>query len=192
MGNREWLHSPFPNSPFPSSPLSRSVKIIGWSTIGISALIICTDLFTLVLTSTVDQLGVVLNAFPDLRSGTMSAMSDFLAYNRYWTFYSILYFAVVLWGAILFLRFRERGRMIMEIACWVGILNACVDTVSSYTLWQSMNRMLSGLSGGVGMSLGQLNPIGLVGIAGGFVLWVIPSVGMIVYLRRPTLKSLMQ
>ncbi len=122
----------------------------------------------------------------------MDSMSDLFEYNRIWSMYTIVYFIATMVGAILFVQYREMGRRILEIVCWVGILNACVDSVASYLLWKNMESMMSGLVGGIGMSLGQLNPLGLGAIVGGFLLWVIPSIAILRYLRKPDLKALMK
>jgi hypothetical protein len=52
-----------------------------------------------------------------------------------------------------------------------------------------MNSAVGGM--GMGMSLQQLNPLGLGAIIVGFFIWIIPSVGIAVYLRRPSLRALM-
>jgi len=172
--------------------MNRSVTIIGWSTLAVSVLVICVDLFSLVLSASNDQLVALLNSFPQFKNGTTDAMSALFQYNRIWTLYTILYFAVTLAGAVLFVQYRSLGRKILESVCWVGLLNAVIDSVAGYVFWTEMETMISGLAGGIGMPLRQLNPLGLGTIVLGFLLWVIPSVGMIAYLRRPSLKALMK
>ncbi len=179
----------YPITKSASSSLFRSVKLLGWSTIVVSVIVICSELFGLVLAQSLDQFSRMLNAFPQFKTGPMS---DLLDYNRIWSIYSIFYFMATLVGAAMFVGYRETGRRILEVAAWVGILNACIDSIMSYTYWRAMESSLSGLTGMAGMPIAQLNPIGLGAIILGFFLWVIPSVGFIVYLRRPSLRALMK
>jgi hypothetical protein len=44
----------------------------------------------------------------------------------------------------------------------------------------------------MGMSLGYINPLGMITIILGFFLWIIPSIGMILYLRSPKIKANMK
>jgi hypothetical protein len=118
-------------------------------------------------------------------------MEDMFEYNRIWSIYSISYFLVTLIGGIQFVRFQESGRRILELACWVGMLNACVDTTASYMFWKDMETAMRAVVGGMELALSQVNPIGLGAIIVGFFIWVIPSMGIIVYLRRPLLRALM-
>ena len=172
--------------------MNRSVKVIGWSTIALSVPIIVSDLISMMLSASDDQMVALLNAFPQLKTGPMVTMSGLFEYNRVWSVYTILYFAVTLAGAILFVQFRARGRRILEVLCWVGLLNAVIDSIAGYVFWKDMEAMISGFAGGIGMPLAQLNPLGLGAVILGFFLWTIPSIGMIIYLRRPSLKALMK
>lgn len=168
----------------------RSVRIIGWSTALFSIIIILSEVFNL-LTNPMEQLNMVLRMFPQAKSGT-DAVAEMFQYSRIWSIYTILYFLYVFVGSIQFIRFKAIGRMILEIACRVGIMNACIDTFISYMLWMQMQRMLSTATGFMGTGLGNLNPLGMATIILGFFLWIIPTVGMIVYLRKPGLKALMK
>jgi hypothetical protein len=172
-------------------PVKRSVSIFGWSTIVVSAILIFSQLLSLAITSSVNQISGLLSGYPGFKTGVMGPMMDMFEYNRIWSIYSICYFLVTLVGGILFVRFRETGRKILEIACWVGILNAFIDTAVTYSFWKQMEIAVASTVGEMGMSLNQLNPLGLGAIIAGFFLWVIPSVGIIVYLRRPSLRVLM-
>jgi hypothetical protein len=80
----------------------------------------------------------------------------------------------------------------LEIACWVGMVNACVDSFLSFMLWKQMQSVLSNIPGSLGMDLGNLNPLGMTTIILGFFLWIIPTAGMILYLRKPALRMLMK
>lgn len=170
--------------------MPRSISVIGWSTILFSTIIILTELFSL-LSNPMEQFNVLFNAFPQARNG-MESVTELFQYNRLWSIYTILYFFVVLTGAIQFVRFHAIGRTILEIACWVGMVNACIDTLLSYLFWKNMQTALMSVMGTMGMSLGSINPLGMITIILGFFLWIIPSIGMILYLRSPKIKANMK
>jgi hypothetical protein len=138
-----------------------------------------------------EQLNALFSTFPQARNG-MESFTELFQYNLMWSIYTILYFFVVLVGAIQFVRLRAIGRTILEIACWVGIVNACVDSLLSYIFWKNIQTALSSVMGTMGMSLGYINPLGMITIIIGFFLWIIPSIGMILYLRSPKIKALMK
>jgi hypothetical protein len=173
--------------------MKRSVAVFGWSTIIVSVLLVFSQFLSLVMTDSINQMAGLLNGYPGFKADSFSAMTDLFEYNRIWSLYSICYFLVTLVGGIQFVRFRETGRLILEVACWVGMLNACIDTTASYFFWKSMEAAMNSAVGGMGMgmSLQQLNPLGLGAIIVGFFIWIIPSVGIAVYLRRPSLRALM-
>ena len=106
--------------------MSRYVRIIGWSTALCSIIIILTDLSNL-LSNPMEQLQTVFTMLPQARNGT-NAIADMFQYNRIWSVYSILYFMFVLFGSIQFIQFKALGRTLLEIACWVGLVNACIDS----------------------------------------------------------------
>ncbi len=170
--------------------MSRSVSVVGWSTILVSIIIIFSEIISVSENSMMNQFNVLFSAFPQAQHG-FDSMMDLFQYSRVWSVYTILYFSFVLVGALQFLRFRALGRTILEIACWVGILNACADSLLGYILWKNMEAAFSAVMRNMGMGLGNLNPLGMVTIVLGFFLWIIPSIGMIVYLRSPKLRALM-
>jgi len=168
----------------------RSVRIIGWSTALFSVIIILSE-FSNLLTNPMEQFNMVFKMFPQAKS-SMDSMTDIFQYSRIWSVYTILYFLFVFYGSIQFIRFKAIGRMILEIACWVGMMNACIDSFLSFILWKQMQAALSNVLGTLGMGLGNLNPLGMTTIILGFFLWIIPTIFMIVYLRKPGLKALMK
>jgi hypothetical protein len=138
-----------------------------------------------------EQLNMIFAMFPQAKSG-MESVTEIMQYSRIWSFYTILYFCFVFLGSIEFVRYQIVGRIILEIACWVGMVNACIDSFLSYILWKNMQTALSSVTGMMEMGLGNLNPLGMTTIILGFLLWIIPTIGMIVYLRKPGLKALMR
>jgi hypothetical protein len=170
--------------------MSRSIRIIGWSTALFSIVIVLSEASNLLM-NPMEQFNMVLKMFPQAKSN-MDAMTDMFQYSRIWSVYIILYFLFVFVGSIQFIRYHAIGRMILEIACWIGMLNACIDSFLSYILWKNMQTALSSVTGTMGIGLGNLNPLGMVTIVLGFFLWIIPTIGMVVYLRKPGLKALMK
>jgi hypothetical protein len=59
-------------------------------------------------------------------------------------------------------------------------------------LWKNMQTAIFAVTRNMGLGLGSLNPLGMFTIVAGFFLWIIPSIGMIVYLRSPKLRALMK
>ena len=121
---------------------------------------------------------------------SVQKVMDLYSYSKAWTWYGILFFAFVLFAGIQVVRMREQGRKALEIACWIGMVNAFVDTTISYLIWKNMQDVLSMVMRGMGG--GQysfVNPLGLIMIVLGFFLWIIPSALIIVYLRRPLIRQ---
>jgi hypothetical protein len=170
--------------------MTRSISIIGWSTIFLSIIIILSEFFSL-FSNPLEQLNTLFTMVPQARK-SMESMTALFLFNRFWSFYTIIYFFVVLAGAIQFVSFRRMGRTILEIACWVGIINACADSLLSYVFWKNMQAALSSTMGTMGMNLTSINPLGIMTIILGFLLWISPSLGMILYLRNPKIKAAMR
>ena len=168
--------------------MSRSVRVFGWSTILISIIIIFSELVSL-LSNPMEQFNSLFSMFPQARKG-IDSMIDLFQYSRLWSIYTIFYFIFVLIGAIQFVSFRAIGRTILEVACWIGIVNACADSLLSYMLMKKMQTAMSSIMGNMG--IGNTDLLGMAAIIIGFFLWIIPSIGMIVYLRRQKLRMLMK
>jgi hypothetical protein len=98
----------------------------------------------------------------------------------------------VLVGAVFFVRYLEKGRRILEIACWIGLINACSDSILSYIQWKYLHSAFTSAIKTMGGGLGNLFLLGMIPIILGFFLWIIPSIVMIVYFRSSKLKMLMQ
>ncbi len=171
--------------------MKQSVYIFGWSTIVVSVILILSQFMNLAITGSVDQVVGLFGSYPGLKSTALGPMVAMFTYSRIWSVYSIVYFALTCTGGIQFVQFKEGGRRILEIACWIGLLNACVDTVVSYSLWNRMDSAMRVLTGGIGVTVERISPYGLGAIIVGFFIWVVPSIGIIFYLRRPALRSLM-
>jgi hypothetical protein len=170
--------------------MPRSIFVIGWSIILFSIIIILSEFFSL-LSNPMEQFAMLFSAVPQARKG-MESVTILFQYNRVWSLYLILYFFVVLVGAIEFVRYHAIGRMILEITCWIGMVNACIDSLLSYIFWNNMQAALSSVMGSMGTSIGYINPLGIITIILGFFLWIIPSIGMILYLRNPRIITMMK
>jgi hypothetical protein len=59
---------------------------------------------------------------------------------------------------------------------------------------RQMEIAISTAMKGIGMSmrLDYINPLGITTIIIGFFIWIIPCIGMIIFLRKPELKALMK
>jgi hypothetical protein len=171
--------------------MKQSVTVFGWSTIIFSSVLVVSQLSNLLISNSIGEINGLLAGYPGLKTGFLDTMTKMFEYNRIWSIYSVFYFFGTLIGGIQFVRLREIGRRILLMASWVGIINACIDTTMSYIFWKDMETTMSSIVGGMGMSLQQLNPLGLGAIIVGFFVWVIPSIGIIVYLRRPSLRTQM-
>jgi hypothetical protein len=175
-----------------TTPRIPSITIIGMSTVIASAIMIVIDVMSLVSYTMLDTLS--LNGTMPLLSQyvpqSMKKVLDVYSYSRWWTGFGILYFGFVLFAAVQFLRLQAWGRKALEIACWVGMFNAFVDAALSYVIWkntqEAFSTALRELGGG---QYSYLNPLGLLTIIVGFFLWIVPSAGMIMYLRRPTIRQ---
>lgn len=169
-----------------------SITIIGWTTVIASAIMIVVNAMSLLTYSMFDSLDMSLNTplLSQLLPQSMKKVVDLYRYSRWWTAYGILYFVFVLVAGIQFLRLQAWGRKALEIACWIALLNAFVDSALSYVIWENMQETLSmalrGLGGG---QYSSIDSLGLLTIVVGFFLWIIPSVGMIFYLRRPAIRQ---
>jgi len=170
--------------------MPRSISVIGWSAVLISITMIFTEFISL-LSNPIEQLNVLIGTFPQVRN-SMESMTQMIQYNRIWSIYTILYFTFIFVGAIQFIRCHSIGRTILEVACWFGMMNACINCFLSYIIWNNMQSTLSPVMQTIGMSLGYINPLGMITIILGFFLWIIPSIGMILYLRSPKIKAIMK
>jgi hypothetical protein len=137
------------------------------------------------------QINTLVEFFPQARAARDS-MSDVILYSQIWSIYTIFYFFVVLVGAVFFVRYLEKGRRILEIACWIGLINACSDSILSYIQWKYLHSAFTSAIKTMGGGLGNLFLLGMIPIILGFFLWIIPSIVMIVYFRSSKLKMLMQ
>ncbi len=173
-------------------PRLPSIRIIGWTTIIASAIMIAVNAMSLLSYTMLDTLNLNMNMplVSQYVPQSMKKVIDLYRYSKWWTGYGILYFGFVLMAGVQFLRLQAWGRRALEIACWIGMVNAVVDTALSYLIWKNMQDTLSmalrGLGGG---QYSYMNPVGLVTIVLGFSLWILPSMGMIVYLRRPSIRQ---
>ncbi|MBI3787297.1 MAG: hypothetical protein HY276_03480 [Ignavibacteriales bacterium] len=174
----------------PQTKAPPSIPIIGWTTLIASALLILLNILSLFTYNVMEQMGLDLPALSQYIPDSVKRILELYRYQRIWTIYNIFYLAFVAVAAVQFLRLRTWGRLMLEIACWFGLFNACVDTAISYYIWKNMESLTSALLRGIGGSqYSSLNSIGYYSIVFGFFLWIIPCIGMIIYLRRPRIRE---
>ncbi len=164
--------------------MPRPSRAIGWSVAISSALMILWELIGLLTSSAAEDLANTLNMMPGGGASATATALTIMRYNRGWSLYTIVYFLYTLAASLLFLRSHPRGRRLLEIACWVGIVNGIVDTAVSMMLWNEMEKALTSLVGPMSVRFLSWNPFGLVLIVAGFFLWLFPTVGLLIYLRR--------
>jgi hypothetical protein len=169
--------------------LAKTIRTIGWSAIAISIIAIVSESINLLHYDPLRQLVSILRMLPQQHHEELNAPIDAFRYSRIWSIYTLLYFTFVLIGAIQFVRFRASGRILLEYAASVGILNACLDAYLNYILWKSLRVMMSSIIGRSGLSMENHNPFGMLSIAGSFALWIVPSILLIVYLRKPAVRA---
>ncbi len=167
----------------------KSIPIIGWSAILLSIIVIAIEIFNL-FSNPIEQLEPLLNFTPQFRN-SIEAINQLFTYNRIWSSYLIIYFLFIIVGSAQFLRFKSVGSKILEIVCWIGILNAIADSFFSYILWKNVREAFANTMPSIGTSIAAFSALGYITIVIGFLLWIIPSIGMIIYLRRVKLKLLM-
>ena len=167
-----------------------SIPVIGWSTIMASVIMIAVDAMSLLSFNSLDSFNLDASMLSQYVPQGMKKVMDLYSYSRFWTWYGIVFFGFALVAGIQFVRLRAWGRKALEIVCWVGIFNAFVDTTLSFLIWKNMQDTLSMVMRGTGGSqYSFINPLGFFMIVLGFFLWIIPSVGMVIYLRRPVIRQ---
>jgi hypothetical protein len=174
------------------TPVSRpiSIPVVGWSTIMASAVMIVVDAMSLLSFNTLNSLNMDASMISQYVPQGMKKVMDLYSYSRIWTWYGILFFGFALIAGIQFVRLRAWGRKALEIVCWVGIFNAVADTTLSFLIWQNMQDTLSMVMRGAGGShYSFINPLGFFAIVLGFFFWIIPSIGLIIYLRKTAIRQ---
>jgi hypothetical protein len=175
-----------------SVPRPPSITIIGWSTVLASAIMIVVNVVSVLSYSMLGSgdLNLSTPLLSQYIPESMRRVLDLYRYSHWWTWYGIFFFCFVLIAAVQFLRLKAWGRTAFEVACWIGLFNGVVDTALSYWIWkdvqESLSLVLRGLGGG---QYSSINPLGLFAIVVGFLLWIIPSIGIIVYLRKPAIRQ---
>jgi hypothetical protein len=167
-----------------------SIPVIGWSTIMASVIMIAVDAVSLLSYNTLDSFNLDQSMLSQYVPQGVKKVMDLYSYSRIWTWYGILFFVFALVAGVQFVRLRAWGRKALEIVCWVGIFNALADTLLSFLIWKNMQDTLAMVMRGMGGSqYSFINPLGFFTIILGFFLWIIPSVGMVFYLRRPVIRQ---
>jgi hypothetical protein len=172
------------------NPRPLSIPVIGWSTIMASIIMVAVDAMSLLSSTMLDSFNLDASMLGQYVPQGMKKVMDLYSYSRIWTWYGIVFFGFALVAGIQFVRLKAWGRKALEIVCWVGIFNAVIDTALSFLIWKNMQDTLSMVMRGAGGSqYSFINPLGFFTIVLGFVLWIVPSVGMVIYLRRPAIRQ---
>ena len=167
-----------------------SVQVLGWITTLTAAALILVNVFGLQAFNALENFDLGGSALSKMLPDSMRDVLELSKYSRWWNIYGILFFVFLLISGIQFARCRAWGRAALEIACWIGLINAVVETSLSYLIWKrtqdAMGDVLRNLGGG---QYGSFDQIGVVSIVLGFLFWVAPCVGMIIYLRAPKIRA---
>ncbi len=167
-----------------------SVAVIGWASVLASGIMTLVNIGSLVSYGLYETIDLNLPMVSQYVPQGLNNVLEMYRYSRLWTVYGIFYFLFVLVAGIQFLRLRAWGRTALEIACWIGLFNAVVDTWLSYAIWQNMQEVWTAVMRGLGGGrYPYLNPLGFITIIAGFFMWVIPCAGMIFFLRTKRIKE---
>jgi hypothetical protein len=153
-------------------------------------IIIAVDIVSLLSFNSLDSFNIDPSMLSQYIPQGARKVMDLYSYSRVWTCYGIVFFGCTLVAGYQFVRLRAWGRKALEILCWVGVLNALIDTALSFLMWKNMQDTLSMVMRGAGGSqYSFVNPLGLFAIILSLFLWIIPSIGMVIYLRRPAIRQ---
>ena len=175
------------NPSFPAIP--RAVLIVGWTSACTSILMIVMNIFSLISSSAMEEMLLSPNLLGTHVPPSLHAALEVYQYGRYWLLYGILFFSFVLIAALQFLRLKAWGRRTLETLCWIGLLNAFADSAFSYYSWIVTRNAMGDVMGHSGSGLSGMDQIGILAIALGFVLWVVPCLGLLVFLRRSSVRQ---
>lgn len=175
-----------------STILAKTIRTIGWSAIAISIIVVISESINLLLYNPARQLDFILQMLPNQRRAELSTSVNIFRYSQIWSVYTILYFLFVLLGAVQFIRFRASGRTLLEYAASIGILNACLESSLNFAIWKNLQSILSSVVGYLGVPAQNFRPFGILSIIGSFALWIVPSVSLIVYLRKPAVRTFLE
>lgn len=167
-----------------------SILFIGWSSIIASGLMMFINLFSLFTYGAFDEMGFSSPLLSQYVSASLRAVLELYRYTWWWTLYGILYFAFVLVAGIQFVQLKAWGRKALEVACWVGFVNALIDTTLGYLIWSKTQEAFSEVLRGLGGNqYSFINQAGLASIFVGLVLWVVPCGGLIVFLKKQSVRE---
>ena len=169
--------------------IPRAILVVGWTTAFASIFMIVMNIFSLVSSAAMGEMMPDPNLLGGRMPPSLHAVMQVYQYTQYWLVYGIVYFSFVLVAALQFLRLKAWGRKTFEAACWIGIFNAFADTAFSYYSWHAMKIAMGDLIGQYGGGLSGLHQLGLAAILFGFVLWIVPCVGLIIFVRRPSVTQ---
>ena len=175
------------NTSPPATPCA--VLIVGWTGAFTSILMIVMNIFSLVSSSAMEEMLLSPNLLGTHVPPSLHAVLEVYQYSRYWLLYGIVFFSFVLIAALQFLRLKAWGRRTLEALCWIGLLNAFADSAFSYYSWIVTRDAMGDVMGRHGSGLSGMDQLGILAIALGFILWVIPCLGLLVFLRRSSVRQ---
>lgn len=171
------------------SGIPRAILVVGWASAFASIFMIVMNIFSVVAAAAMEEM-IPASVFPGGRvPSSLTLLLDLNRYTQYWLIYGVVYFSFVLVAALQFLRLKAWGRKALESACWIGIINGLADTAFSYYSWNAMKSAMGDLIGQYGGGMSGVHQLGLAAMFVGLVLWIVPCVGLIIFVRRPSVKQ---
>jgi hypothetical protein len=161
----------------------RSVPIVGWLTFFAAAVLAASTLFGLFWNPSVEQYLLLQKSFPAEFQSLLDSLISLARYGWYWNWYLLVFFLFLLYASLRFVRFTSPGRKLFEAACWVGLGTGVVDALISYALWNRTQESMHQLIAPYGVNADGLQQLGTLSIAASLLLWIVPCVGLLVYLR---------
>ncbi|MFH0990622.1 MAG: hypothetical protein V1799_11470 [bacterium] len=189
LGAKKRSHQSPPVALDPTNEKPKSIAVFGVTTLIASVILFLMEGFGLLTYTALDSLGLSDQLLTQFLPSSFNEISEYYRYSHWLSYVKLLFFLTTGISAAFFLRYDERGRRGLEIACWIGLLLGGIETSISVAIWRSTKALLQPLLSLYG-SAGSLmvSQAGTASIIFGTVLWIVPSVFIILYLRQSKIR----
>jgi hypothetical protein len=167
----------------------RTIRTVGWCAVTVAITVITSECISLFFADPLGKLNSLLRMIPHRNLEAFNVSTSILRFGWIWSVYTTVYFAFVITAAIQLIRLNEAGRKMLLCAAGVGILTGCAGAYLSCAFWKTLQRILSNAAGSTGLPPVNMNPSGPTSIIGSFILWILPSIALIVFLQRPAVNA---
>jgi len=169
-----------------------SVWLFGLSTSLIAVIMVLSELFNVLSERALEGMGLDMNLLARMIPREFQSLLDLYAYSRYASAFNVIYFTFVLVASIMFLQLRRSGRLLLEIAAWFGLVDGMVESILGYLIMEQLQTSMAAMMRGVGAGGYSLQlSLGPAATIFGLIVWLIPSVGCIIFLRRRSIREIM-